>query len=415
MTASQRNAIVSPVAGLEIYCTNCGTYGETQIYNGAFWTNLVGNSASAANPDAPTNIIATNSNQNISISFTYPVFNGGSPITSYTVTSSPGGITATGSTSPILVTGLTGASTYTFTVVATNAVGNSVSSTAVTNSGLMTSTQRNALEPSSSQTGLQVWCTDCGTNGELSIFNGTNWAKSNGQIATYAPPIAGNAICDGTRPTIVKDVSFTYNGTTYTYMDRNLGASRVATTYNDYLAYGCLYQWGRGNDGHASVNWTSSTNGSNVNGSTSVTSSTSVPGNALFITNTLAQNIAADWMTSTPSPDNRWSTLTGNNNPCPSGYRIPNLNEYSALISIYSGATNVTSWFSSLLKFPVAGFFTANLNSGGTNYEAQIVFNKTKSQMALILTSTGYYSNVGYNNRSFGYTVRCIKSSTNAY
>jgi hypothetical protein len=34
------------------------------------------------------------------------------------------------------------------------------------------------------------------------------------------------------------------------WMDRNLGASRVATSSTDSEAYGDLYQWGRGTDGH---------------------------------------------------------------------------------------------------------------------------------------------------------------------
>ena len=34
-----------------------------------------------------------------------------------------------------------------------------------------------------------------------------------------------------------------------TWMDRNLGASQVATSYTDELAYGDLYQWGRLSDG----------------------------------------------------------------------------------------------------------------------------------------------------------------------
>jgi len=33
-------------------------------------------------------------------------------------------------------------------------------------------------------------------------------------------------------------------------MDRNLGASRVATSSTDSAAYGDLYQWGRATDGH---------------------------------------------------------------------------------------------------------------------------------------------------------------------
>ena len=59
------------------------------------------------------------------VSFQPPVDDGGSPITSYTVTSKPGGITATGATSPITVTGLTSTAGYTFTVTANNAAGKS--------------------------------------------------------------------------------------------------------------------------------------------------------------------------------------------------------------------------------------------------------------------------------------------------
>ena len=74
-----------------------------------------------------------------SISFTTPASTGGSPITGYTVTSTPGSITATGPTSPIVVTGLTNGTSYTFTVHATNAIGNgpeSAPSNSVTPSGV---------------------------------------------------------------------------------------------------------------------------------------------------------------------------------------------------------------------------------------------------------------------------------------
>jgi hypothetical protein len=47
MTGIQRNAIAAPVAaGLVIWCTNCGTDGELQVYNGTAWTNMVGGAAS---------------------------------------------------------------------------------------------------------------------------------------------------------------------------------------------------------------------------------------------------------------------------------------------------------------------------------------------------------------------------------
>ncbi len=42
MTVTQRQAIANPAAGLMIWCTNCGTTGEWQGYNGFTWVNLSG-------------------------------------------------------------------------------------------------------------------------------------------------------------------------------------------------------------------------------------------------------------------------------------------------------------------------------------------------------------------------------------
>ena len=41
MTAAQRDAISSPAAGLVLWCTNCGTTGEIEVFNGVTWTKLV--------------------------------------------------------------------------------------------------------------------------------------------------------------------------------------------------------------------------------------------------------------------------------------------------------------------------------------------------------------------------------------
>ncbi|MDD4843494.1 MAG: fibronectin type III domain-containing protein [Anaerotignum sp.] len=84
----------------------------------------------AVAPGAPTAVTATAGNTSASVSFTAPASNGGTSITGYTVTSSPGGLTGTGAASPIMVTGLTNGTAYTFTVTATNSVGTGAASTA---------------------------------------------------------------------------------------------------------------------------------------------------------------------------------------------------------------------------------------------------------------------------------------------
>jgi hypothetical protein len=46
MTYYQRTQIASPIAGLTIWCSNCGDYGEMQVFNGTSWTNMIGRVAS---------------------------------------------------------------------------------------------------------------------------------------------------------------------------------------------------------------------------------------------------------------------------------------------------------------------------------------------------------------------------------
>jgi uncharacterized protein (TIGR02145 family) len=52
LTFAQKTAIVSPPAGLQVWCTNCGTSGELQLFNGTIW---VTSSVVAGNlPPIPT-------------------------------------------------------------------------------------------------------------------------------------------------------------------------------------------------------------------------------------------------------------------------------------------------------------------------------------------------------------------------
>ncbi|MDR3095196.1 MAG: InlB B-repeat-containing protein [Bacteroidales bacterium] len=113
--------------------TVTGTVGGTTTHTGG---TLNGNTPPPVTvPGAPTAVTATAGDGQATVSFTAPADNGGAAITGYTVTSSPGDITATGAASPITVTGLTNGTAYTFTVTAINSVGTglaSASSNAIT-------------------------------------------------------------------------------------------------------------------------------------------------------------------------------------------------------------------------------------------------------------------------------------------
>ena len=129
MTNAQRQAISNPAAGLQVFVTDFDG-GSVMLYNGTEWGTL---SFTKKRPDAPIIGTATLGNAQATVPFTAPSSDGGSAITSYTATSSPGGITGTLSQSgsgSITVTGLTNATAYTFTVTATNAIGTSLASAA---------------------------------------------------------------------------------------------------------------------------------------------------------------------------------------------------------------------------------------------------------------------------------------------
>ena len=93
-------------------------------------SNAVTPTASITAPSAPAGVSASAGNGAAAVTWTAPS-NGGSPITSYTITPYTGSTaqpatTITGSppTTSTTITGLTNGTTYTFTVTATNAIGN---------------------------------------------------------------------------------------------------------------------------------------------------------------------------------------------------------------------------------------------------------------------------------------------------
>lgn len=103
------------------------------------------------------------------------------------------------------------------------------------------------------------------------------------------------------------------------WKDRNLGATRVAQSMGDTLAYGDLYQWGRLGDGHQNRTII----GGGPEGITDAISGTDVPGHSNFIWTSSAPY---DWRS--PENKNLWQGIGGVNNPCPQGFRIPTEDEF---------------------------------------------------------------------------------------
>ena len=178
------------------------------------------------------------------------------------------------------------------------------------------------------------------------------------------------------------------------WMDRNLGASRVATSFDDAEAYGDLYQWGRGTDGHEK----------RTSATTEALSSGDVPGHGQFI---MADNGNYDWRD--PQNDNLWQGLTGINNPCPSGFRLPTDAELD-IERLSWGSNDSAGAYASPLKLVVAGYrFDGNgsINSAGSDggYWSSTLDGTRSRNMSYFTVGAEMRSG----SRAFGFSVRCIK------
>ena len=179
------------------------------------------------------------------------------------------------------------------------------------------------------------------------------------------------------------------------WMDRNLGASQIAINSTDALAYGYLYQWGREEDGHQLR--------TSANTVLEATSATDSPGHGNFI---ITQVSPFDWRI--PQNSSLWQGVSGTNNPCPAGFRIPTEAELECeRLSWVSN--NATGAFASPLKLTVGGTRERSdgnlLNTGDTgNYWSSTV-SGTRSRDLFFQTFAGMYQN----DRSQGYSIRCIK------
>jgi hypothetical protein len=117
--------------GADSFAFSVTDINQDNTYDGVVHINVQG---AATAPSAPTGVVATAGVKSARVSWAKPAANG-SPITSYSVTASPGGNTVSALSSPVTLNGLTAGTKYTFKVRAKNAIGTgplSAASNAVT-------------------------------------------------------------------------------------------------------------------------------------------------------------------------------------------------------------------------------------------------------------------------------------------
>jgi len=162
-------------------------------------------------PNAPTGVSAVWGNTKAAVSWTASASQTGLPaVTSYTVTSSPGGFACTTATTSCEVSGLTNGTAYTFTVSGTSALGNSSASSA---SAAVTPSASHYVLSSTPTTGLTSGDTVAQS---VSMSNGyslysvrTRLCLASATISNagdFSPTLGGNCIASALAVDTDKDV-----------------------------------------------------------------------------------------------------------------------------------------------------------------------------------------------------------------
>jgi uncharacterized protein (TIGR02145 family) len=261
-------------------------------------------------------------------------------------------------------------------------------------------------------------------------FNNTYYVRA--FAINSADTAYGNVVSFSTANDTTK-VRFTYNGQEVTYgiiispttgkkwLDRNLGAKQVATAFNDYLAYGDIFQWGRPADGHQLMNWTSSTTGASVNGTTTTVATSDVPGHNNFIIAPEDGSTYDDWRNN--NNGNRWATVS--QGPCPAGWHVPTTSEWRVEISNTQGGTATSGGMTDrntafgLLKLTSAGLRdgegaqagkSRNAGTAGYYWCSSLLHDVSFGyNYGIALSFVPLSAGVGPNMMSDGYTIRCTK------
>jgi len=335
MTTAERNAIVNPAEGLQIFNTTTKCF---EAYISPMWQSTF----CGCNPPISP-IAGTHSPTSTEIIWNWNSVNGATGY-KYNSINDYQSATDNGNTLSYTQTGLTCNTAYTLYVWAYSACGSS--SEAILN-----------------QSTSACLSNACG----LITFN------YNGSLVTYGTINGQNGTC---------------------WLDRNLGAYQVATSFLDTNSYGDLFQWGRINDGHQI----------RTSVTTSTLSNSDVPGHNKYIA---SGNSPFDWRS--PSNSSLWQSAAFTNNPCPSGWRLPSATELTNEMNSWS-PINSAQAFASPLKWSANG----SRNNNGYFDSVDIAGRYWSS------TTNGSYSKALFFNsggasildweRANSLGVRCIKN-----
>ena len=205
--------------GNGVYIYGAATAFPNNTFNASnYWVDVVFSTGPATAPAAPTGVTATAGAGSAQVSWTAPS-DGGSPLTSYTVTPFIGAttqtpVTVTGSppATTTTVSGLTNGTAYTFTVKATNAIGtgpasaasNAVTPTAPTAPAAPTGVTATAGNAS----GVVSWTAPSNGGSTITSYTVTPFIGTTAQTPTTVT---------GAPPATSTTVSGLTNGTAYTF------------------------------------------------------------------------------------------------------------------------------------------------------------------------------------------------------
>ncbi|MDA9116446.1 fibronectin type III domain-containing protein [Planktomarina temperata] len=159
-------------------------------------------STPAATSNAPTALVATPGDAQVSVAFTAPTSNGGAAITDYEYQLDGGAWTSSGKTSsPVVITGLTNGTSYSIKLRAVNSAGNGAESAAVTSTPATTSDAPTALVATAGDGQVSVAFTAPSNDGGAAITDYQYELDDSGtwtSASTATSPVVITGLTNGT-------------------------------------------------------------------------------------------------------------------------------------------------------------------------------------------------------------------------